>query len=102
MTARHTPAPWEHKTDGAGGYNIVANGITIAATTGGCHDDVPADVEDCNARLIAAAPDLLAALQYLVDDIMDADEDRNPETGEEYDSVTVAREALAKAKGDAR
>jgi hypothetical protein len=45
-----------------------------------------------------AAPDLLAALTWLVDDLTDAEEDRNPETGEEYDSVSFARTAIAQAK----
>jgi hypothetical protein len=55
---------------------------------------------DDAARVRAAAAELLAALQWLVDDLTDAEEDRNPETGEEYDSVANARTALAKVRGE--
>ena len=41
-----------------------------------------------------AMPDLLGALQSLVDDLTDADEDHNPETGTVYSSVANAREVL--------
>jgi hypothetical protein len=44
---------------------------------------------------------LIAALTWLLDDLSDAGEDRNPETGDEYDSVANARAAIAKASGDA-
>jgi hypothetical protein len=62
-------------------------------------DPDTAEAALANARLIATAPELLAALQWLVDDLTDAEEDRNPETGDEYDSVANARAVLAKARG---
>jgi hypothetical protein len=49
--------------------------------------------------LIKAAPKLMAALTWLLDDLTDAGEDRHPETGEEYDSVAFARVAIALANG---
>ena len=55
MTSTHTPAPWHYETgdDGA----VVYTGFTIAK--------IPIDGSDwqSNAHLIAAAPDLLAALE---------------------------------------
>jgi hypothetical protein len=47
---------------------------------------------------------LIGAMQWLLDDITDADEDKNPETGTTYDSVKNARKALkaAKAAKDAK
>ena len=58
MKAQHTPGPWQYDRDAGA---IITQGITIAriaACSGyGEHDD--------NARLIAAAPDLLAALRKL-------------------------------------
>jgi hypothetical protein len=45
----------------------------------------PADCSACNVK---------QSLQWLVDDMTDAGEDRNPETGEVYDSVAAARKAL--------
>lgn len=61
---KHTPEPWrvasektrQHWTDIKTGENIVAQVQNI-------HDT---DTEHANARLIAAAPDLLEALQGLV------------------------------------
>jgi hypothetical protein len=49
-------------------------------------------------KLRDAAADLISALQWLVDDLTDAEEDRNPETGDEYDSVANVRSVLAKAR----
>ena len=47
-----------------------------------------------------AAPDLRDALQRLVDDLTDADEDHNVETGEVYSSVANARDVLAETRGE--
>lgn len=58
MNTKHTPGPWEYDRNAG---HIVTQGISvcrISACSGyGEHDD--------NARLIAAAPDLLAALEKL-------------------------------------
>jgi hypothetical protein len=45
-----------------------------------------------------AAPSLRAALTWLLDDITDAAENRDPETGVEYDSVAYARAALTRSQ----
>ena len=76
------------------------DGETLAALVDVVGDDtyeqsVTIDFEP--ERLRKAAPQLLSALQWLVDDLTDAEEDRNPETGDEYDSVAHARAALARA-----
>jgi hypothetical protein len=44
-----------------------------------------------------ATGELHAALTWLLDDLADAGEACNPETGEDYDSVAFARAALGKA-----
>ncbi len=60
MTAQHTPAPWyalaEGITDAAIGYRAIidADGYTV------CN---PSPMGEANARLIAAAPDLLEVLR---------------------------------------
>jgi hypothetical protein len=41
------------------------------------------------------SPTLRGALQWLLDDMQDAGDDRNPESGVEYDSCEYARRALA-------
>jgi hypothetical protein len=60
-----------------------------------------------DAELIASAPKLkqtnealIGALTWLLDDLTDAGEAYNPETGEEYDSCKWARETLEKAKAE--
>lgn len=64
---KHSPAPFTAKIDGCGGYNIVdARGRTIGATSGAFSKDIPAKEEDANAKLFAAAPDLLAACERLL------------------------------------
>ncbi len=98
MTA-HTPGPW-----------IVRNGVFIDAPTmrdvaqvrgvGASEGVLNPDLEIvANARLIAAAPDLLAAVSNLLDQI----ENGAPFTGKASDmqrnSVEQARQAITKAAG---
>lgn len=66
MSARHTPGPWHihpdhpRAVDASGGVEICV--AQFAIRQGG--NDVQMVVEaEANARLIAAAPDLLAALE---------------------------------------
>lgn len=77
MSTLHTSGPWVHRTMtmarkawaalGRSEIQIVAkNGNVIAAVW--CADDRPGEKE-ANARLIAAAPDLLAALEAVTDDL---------------------------------
>jgi hypothetical protein len=68
MTAAHTPGPWRHRKhngehiiDSTTQYGMpvyVATLITVAPEQGD---------NEANARLIAAAPELLATLQEMVD-----------------------------------
>ena len=51
------------------------------------------------AHLLSGARELRSALQWLLDDLSDAGEDANPETGDVYDSVQSAREILVKYGG---
>jgi len=91
--SQHTPGPWTigHRT--AYGYGIDATGDV---KTGICYG---ANIED--ARLIAAAPDLLAALKAILQGAHDV------EIGARSDSVSyqihgplmnAARDAIAKAE----
>jgi len=71
----HTPGPWRVEPDGQGCDRVVGPRGTVADTIG----------NEANARLIAAAPDVLAALKRYV---------------EHYgDPLKVARVAIAKAEG---
>lgn len=67
---KHTPGPWTAKfgPGAGGGYQGVdgPNGERIAL----CDEDTRMGVftREANARLVAAAPDLLAALLHIVND----------------------------------
>ncbi len=91
----HTPGPWtvgEPDEDG--------DGVTIESQQG----SVAFRVIDCSANLIAAAPDMLAALKHLLG-IVDslASEAVGPQLRNSYMSMgDQAREAIAKAEGRAK
>lgn len=103
----HTPGPWEVRHESADpcwavvcalGGRIVAN---VNSETG---PDIPPLVSikmptDANARLIAAAPDLLEAAKRLLENADDRDETHDEETGEEYNDWKDLRDAIAKAEG---
>ena len=55
--SKHTPGPWEHND-----YQIIAGETVIANCTYGDRNSNNAN----DARLIAAAPELLEALQYAI------------------------------------
>lgn len=74
MSAQHTPGPWVVNTAGTGDSKgrIVIDEIYVYAPDSGADDvAVAADIvnpltgqpSEANARLIAAAPDLIASLQ---------------------------------------
>jgi hypothetical protein len=66
------------------------------------HDPLPiADVysSEGTARLFAHARQLAGALQWLLDDLVDASDDKNPETGETFVSVAYAQDVLQGALG---
>ncbi len=67
---KHTPGPWEVSQDGALNYTISGHlpygkGEIATLTSYATH---PNGLTYANARLIAAAPELLEALQACVDD----------------------------------
>jgi hypothetical protein len=92
----HTPGPWKDFVDDDG-YLIVqmdaAHTVMLGdmeSTCGTCH---------ANARLIAAAPELLDALEGLLGIAADYMENtgKNPN---DFFSITDARAVIAKAKGE--
>ena len=90
--SKHTPAPWFHDRPLSPGnchfvYRRIGpqpNAVQPIAWVETGHDD---------ARVIAAAPDMRAALSAIVDR---ADEARNPTFGD----IVMARDALNKAGED--
>jgi dihydrodipicolinate synthase/N-acetylneuraminate lyase len=93
---KHTPGPWIFWRFGTGddkcqdfgvAADVDGNKIVIAHCFGKQSDDFAADAR-ANATLIAAAPDMYEALQWIVEN---ADEDS---------VVSAAKAALAKARGE--
>ena len=84
MSARHTPGPWR-----VFGYDIGTSPDETLAVVCAMDDNT----DDANAALIAAAPDLLAALADLLADAVEMGLDDSPVSG----SLVAAREALRKA-----
>jgi len=101
---KHTPGPWIveecHNIDGSKFLTINGQGpygAWLADIQGGLINGHPADVTEkhlANARLIAAAPELLAALKELLADKYLAD----PINAER---MAKTRAAIAKAEGNA-
>ena len=112
MSTQHTPGPWEVKK-GAAMLNSVC---TVYGTEDGWVDiAAPIPMADdyraessANARLIAAAPDLLEALKSAVDTLTDPriGQWSYMEGSEIYsdfkDAADAARAAIAKATGGAQ
>ena len=94
MNTQHTPGPWTVKkaSPQAGVITAPNRGLGIAEVFGGGETDT------ANARLIAAAPELLTALQHVIDQY-----DRARDFTQFMDGLDwkLIRGAAAKAKGGA-
>jgi hypothetical protein len=97
---KHTPGPWavDYSDDGP----LIYTGELLIASVSGSTEHIEVQgldeqTTEANASLIAAAPDLLAALEQL----LDHGERRNLyyERGEDAEVVGQARAAIAKARG---
>ncbi len=101
--SKHTPGPWRIKQSDSGHWFVVSGGTgnPIAQTL----RKVWRTEDEANARLIAAAPDLLAALEKLAQ-YADTCElflrETHPGKADALGKrVSCARAAIAKAKGEA-
>ena len=96
---KHTPGPWVVAEGDSNGQAVVRNAdIEIATCWHHCVDGIEREMR-ANARLIAAAPELLVALERFaqcsnVRDIVQGDTELAL-------AVFQARAAIAKAKGEA-
>lgn len=87
----HTPGPWNwHEYDGAGSpYILVKNGSWDIAHNR--HSAVDLETERANARLIAAAPDMLEACKRALDALI-----AHADLATQYEQELLAA-AIAKA-----
>lgn len=101
MTTEHTPGPWT--IDSRATTAIQAGDKHIAMVNfsflGRPERDVYGEEHDANARLIAAAPDMLAALENLVAKY-NAMQDGNISAQLTNGDFFAARAVIAKAKGE--
>lgn len=91
MTTKHTPGPWSYRQQANGAW-CVEKSSTIAHVYG--------KYPEANASLIAAAPDMLAALAAAEKTMRELIEERcsDPEQWPEYQAIQAA---IAKATGSA-
>ena len=103
---KHTPGPWHQDLDDItndAGHTVCV--VSFGDTDGADWDEAESN---CNARLIAAAPDLLAALESAAltmdnaANLLLGDTDENVAIAEYLTACAMsARAAIAKARGEA-
>lgn len=97
MSAKHTPGPWEYSHDNGDEFRLIgAGGITVVGGCGCCGSPSMDGNPEADARLIAAAPELLDALEWLVALLPDPELDTDEVQRER---VTKARAVITKATG---
>lgn len=107
MTDKHTPGPWQFGYEDHSGPEFIVSksGKTVATLRWGCSccKNTPENFLDMtpeergNARLIAAAPELLEALQQIA--VLDAGVGNFKVSARVRKAANIARVAIAKAEG---
>jgi len=90
MNNKHTPGPW---------HQLPGNNIVIESQSGNVALCNLARNSDADARLIAAAPELLEALNGLYEDQLDYIRINNLSGAENNHWMKAAKAAIAKAVG---
>lgn len=95
---KHTPGPWFSQYDDNGFYEIGSEAVSLRVAF--TYSEY--DTDEANARLIAAAPDLLAALQTakILLEASYLDHEGTPNGQVIFTGLEAAREAIAKAQGE--
>lgn len=97
----HTPAPWWVDDDG---YIAAGSGDTYVTVAEGLAPSDDLDEITANLNLLAAAPELLAALEDMVQTVeyLAPEKFDDPEHEREFNArLEQARSTLAKARGEA-
>ena len=118
MSRQYTPGPWWAQENSAGAWDVLTyrdsetadnfrirdTGATICGSIGDHTEERTSGNEEANARLIAAAPDLLEALEAVIDDLVGGIQDVIDNGGSEAwirgadTRLQAARRAIAKAR----
>ena len=99
MTTKYTPGPWNFQPcdEYVNCFDVLCEEDYYVATT---HDGVRGDKNaGANARLIAAAPDLLEALQNIAEH-WNQDQNEAAMADACWHAIHTARAAIAKATGE--
>ena len=108
--SKHTPGPWQAEQAGMNGkiieWFVRVDGDDIAIASAIC--DRAGNISEANARLIAAAPDLLEALEQTLQLAIDWEDEARGTWQDEAlgflhnddPIIKKARAAIAKAKGE--
>lgn len=105
MSGQHTPGPWVLADNGMG---VIRGGVVRQYANGSTQDQIVmacsvTDDNGCmkaNARLIAAAPELLEALQMGVSETLDYIQRNHLSGAENNHWIVQAKAAIAKATGE--
>jgi len=91
---KHTPGPWEAMGHGNQECTVFGSGRAVAVVRDLSHFRL--DEGKANAALIVAAPELLSALETLIECL----QCHGGVTGLTLDAVLTAQAKIAKAKGE--
>lgn len=91
--SNHTPGPWFAQRAIKDGWYIVARDARQMVVHTHDTEEEYGPIDDADARLIAAAPELLEALENLL-------KVHEGEGGTQHHAGDMARAAIAKAKGE--
>lgn len=94
MTTKHTPGPWAHRNGRI--YSVDREELTIANVA----RSADGDYSPANGLLLAAAPELLEALEDLKSELVLSDVDPGYIESHFRPSLNKAAAAIAKALGD--
>jgi hypothetical protein len=93
----HTPGPWNADWDDNGQWYVAIGGLSVSGNA--LRGDSGECVESANARLIAAAPELLEAARLQVLNFERSDVSGNFLGDDDHEAWTALNKAIAKAEG---
>jgi hypothetical protein len=104
--AQHTPGPWIWRGKSGSLHRVgeppYPYGARVLAPTYEYDSGVDTEVSDADACLIAAAPDLLAALRAMVAEFEKFSRYGSPIARDANEAMRAARSAIARATGETR